>query len=209
MNLTHWYKTAFLEAYIEKYKIDTSSFKHILEIGARDCKESLSFTEIFPNAHITAFECNPRVLPECRSNAAKSDRISLIEKMVTDTPSSNEFYLKQPFLPFDEGVASLCQPIWEYDTVYTDTIRMDQFLSDQIIDFLWIDVQGAEVKVIESFGSKLNQVNTIYCEVDTVSERYRSGSDEPKLLERLNMYTVSERLLLGPTEAHLIFNKNV
>ena len=199
----NWHKTAFLEQYISQFNIDTSLFNYIIEIGSKDCQEALTFTKLFPNAHIVSFECNPKLLPQCRTNAAKSNNITLIEKCVTDNTDDNLFYLPKNL----DGTASLHQPNFLYDTVNVDTIRMDQFLTNQTIDLLWIDVQGAESKVLNSFGSKLNQVNTIYCEVDVSPIRYQHSSYESQIIQNLTSFTLSSRLLLNPNEAHLILNK--
>ena len=199
----NWYKTKFLEQYISQFNIDTYSFNYIIEIGSKDCQEALTFTKLFPNAHIVSFECNPKLLPQCRTNAAKSNNITLIEKCVTDNTDDNLFYLPKNL----DGTASLHQPNFLYDTVNVDTIRMDQFLTDQTVDLLWIDVQGAESKVLNSFGSKLNQVNTIYCEVDVSPIRYQHSSYESQIIQNLTSFTLSSRLLLNPNEAHLILNK--
>ena len=199
----NWYKTAFLEQYLHQFNIDTSLFNYIIEIGSKDCQEALTFTKLFPNAHIVSFECNPKLLPQCRTNAAKSNNITLIEKCVTDNTDDNLFYLPKNL----DGTASLHQPNFLYDTVNVDTIRMDQFLTDQTVDLLWIDVQGAESKVLNSFGSKLNQVNTIYCEVDVSPIRYQHSSYESQIIQNLTSFTLSSRLLLNPNEAHLILNK--
>ena len=201
--MSSWYKTKFLEQYLSEFNIDTSSFNYIVEIGSKDCQEALTFTKLFPNAHIVSFECNPKLLPQCRTNAAKSNNITLIEKCVTDNTDDNLFYLPKNL----DGTASLHQPNFLYDTVNVDTIRMDQFLTNQTIDLLWIDVQGAESKVLNSFGSKLNQVNTIYCEVDVSPIRYQHSSYESQILQNLSSFTLSSRLLLNPNEAHLILNK--
>ena len=198
-----WYKTKFLEQYLSQFNIDTSSFKYILEIGSKDCQEALTFTKLFPNAHVVSFECNPKLLPLCRTNAAKSDNITLVEKCVTDDTDNHLFYLPKNL----DGTASICEPGYLYDTTLVDTIRLDQFVTNQTIDLLWIDVQGAETKVLNSLGKKLNQVNTIYCEVDVSPFRYHNASCEPQVLHKLSSFTLSSRLLLNPNEAHLILNK--
>ena len=199
----NWYKTAFLEQYLHQFNIDTSLFNYIIEIGSKDCQEALTFTKLFPNAHIVSFECNPKLLPQCRTNAAKSDNITLVEKCVTDNPDNHLFYLPKDL----SGTASICEPGYLYDTVNVDTIRMDDFLTNQIVDLLWIDVQGAESQVLNSFGPKLNQVNTIYCEVDVIPFRYQNSSYESQVLKNLPSFTLSSRLLLNPNEAHLILNQ--
>ena len=201
--MSSWYKTKFLEQYLSEFNIDTSSFNYIVEIGSKDCQEALTFTKLFPNAHIVSFECNPKLLPQCRTNAAKSDNITLVEKCVTDNPDNHLFYLPKDL----SGTASICEPGYLYDTVNVDTIRMDDFLTNQIVDLLWIDVQGAESQVLNSFGSKLNQVNTIYCEVDVSPIRYQHSSYESQIIQNLTSFTLSSRLLLNPNEAHLILNK--
>ena len=201
--MSSWYKTKFLEQYLSEFNIDTSSFNYIVEIGSKDCQEALTFTKLFPNAHIVSFECNPKLLPQCRTNAAKSDNITLVEKCVTDNPDNHLFYLPKDL----SGTASICEPGYLYDTVNVDTIRMDDFLTNQTINLLWIDVQGAESQVLNSFGPKLNQVNTIYCEVDVIPFRYQNSSYESQVLKNLPSFTLSSRLLLNPNEAHLILNQ--
>jgi hypothetical protein len=60
---------------------------------------------------------------------------------------------------------------------------------------------------VNSFDYKLNQVNTIYCEVDVSPIRYQHSSYESQILHNLSSFTLSSRLLLNPNEAHLIPNK--
>ncbi len=105
-----WYKTKFLEEYLQKNKCKTSEYRKVIDIGAYDCAESfidigaydcaesLTFTSLFPNATVTAFECNPHLIDKCKVN----DRINLIQKMVTDTPENNKFNI------CNGGLSSLC-----------------------------------------------------------------------------------------------------
>ena len=39
---------------------------NLIELGARDCSESVYFSKSLPNAKIYSFECNPDTLPICR-----------------------------------------------------------------------------------------------------------------------------------------------
>ena len=160
------------------------------------------FTSIFPNASITAFECSPKLIDKCRYNSNKSDRITLVEKMVTDTPDNTIFYNCKG------GESSMCYP--KYDKHYpinVSTIRMDEYLDNSEVDFLWIDVQGAELNVLHSFGNKLKNVNTIYCEVDICKYRYDSDSTLDTVSEFLfnNGYQIKDMMILNPNEAHVIF----
>ncbi len=192
-----WHKTFFLERYLEK--VNPLDFKNIIELGAYDCKESLTFTRLFPNAHITSFECNPNTLPICRENSAKSDRITLVEKMVTDNPADNRFYICEP------GQSSMIIPYQEHKITWVPSISMNEYLNNDFIDLVWIDVQGAETNVLRSFGDKLNNVKTIYCEVDIKSNRYNGDSTLKTVTELLSNFTISDYMRLNENEMHVIF----
>lgn len=196
-----WYKTFFLERYIDK--VNPDSFKNILELGAYDCKESLTFTELFPNAHITAFECNPETLPDCRLNSGKSDRITLVEKMVTDTPEDHVFHI------CSGGQSSMHFPYFHHSITFVSTITMDEYLDDQSIDLLWIDVQGGELNVLRSFKDKLKNVKRIYCEVDIKRQRYCSNSTLETVNEFLSDYTIIDTMQLNRNEMHVIYELDV
>ena len=192
-----WHKTFFLERYLEK--VNPLDFKNIIELGAYDCKESLTFTRLFPNAHITSFECNPNTLPICRENSAKSDRITLVEKMVTDNPRDNRFYI------CEQGQSSMLIPYQEHKITWVPSISMSEYLNDDPIDLVWIDVQGAETNVLRSFGNKINNVRSIYCEVNIKSNRYAGNSTLKTVTELLSNFTVSDYMHLNENEVHVIF----
>lgn len=198
-----WYKTAFLQRYLESNQTKILDCKKIIEIGAYDCQESLKFTHLFPNADITAFECSPKLIDSCKHNSSKSDRITLVEKMVTDTPGDTTFY------DCSGGVSSMCRPKYDkHRLINVSTTRMDQYLDDSEVDFLWIDVQGAELNVLRSFGDKLKNVNTIYCEVDIYKHRYDSDSTLDSVNDFLfnNGYKIKDMMILNPNEAHVIYD---
>jgi len=209
--LIDFHKTVFLERYLKKNKSKVLDFKTVIDIGSYDCQESLTFASLFPNATITAFECNPDNIWMCRDNIEKSDRIILVEKMVTDTSDNKLFYKCHPDLG---GVSSMHRPIKKeilnYNIINVPSIRMDEYLDDSIIDLVWIDVQGAELNVLRSFGEKLKNVNTIYCEVDIVNNRYDSDSTLDTVSEFLynNGYLLKDTMLLNSNEAHIIVEKD-
>ena len=202
--LIDWYKTYFLERYLEKKGSKILDYKKILDIGSYDCQESLTFTSLFPNATVISFECSSYNLPNCRENSKKSDRIILVEKMVTDTPNNTSLHRLA-------GGQSSMHPSKEYvaDIVEVPTIRMDEYLDDSRIDLVWIDVQGAELNVLRSFGEKLKNVNIIYCEVDIDNTRYDSDSTLDTVSQFLfnNGYLITDKMILNPNEAHIILEK--
>ena len=194
------YKTYFLEKYLKDYKIDVSKVKNIIEIGAKDCVESLKFTEIFPNAHVTAFECNPELTALCEFNALLSDRITFVDKMVTDKPEISTFYLPDG----EPGMGSMKRCVLPGTSVSVETVRMDDYLTDEVIDLLWVDVQGAEVDILNSFGSKLDNVRTIYIEANILPMRYYESSSPAGITNMLQYRTVKETYLVSNNEVHMI-----
>lgn len=194
-----WHKTFFLERYLKS--VNPLDFRNIIELGAYDCEESLTFTRLFPNAHITSFECNPNTLPICRENSAKSDRITLVEKMVTDNPGDNRFYTCEQ----GQSQSSMIIPYQEHKITWVPSISMNEYLNDDPIDLVWIDVQGAETNVLRSFGNKINNVRSIYCEVDIRSNRYANNSTLRTVIELLSNFTVSDYMHLNENEVHVIF----
>ena len=63
-------------------------------------------------------------------------------------------------------------PYQEHKITWVPSISMNEYLNDDPIDLVWIDVQGAETNVLRSFGNKINNVRSIYCEVNIKSNRY-------------------------------------
>ena len=194
------YKTYFLEKYLKDNSINTAEVKNIIEIGAQDCTESVKFTELFPNAYITAFECNPRLIELCEFNALLSDRIKVVEKMVTDKPWNKTFYM-----PDDQpGMGSMKKCLFSGSSTTVETVRMYDYLGDEEIDLLWIDVQGAELDVLNSFGSKLDNVKMIYIEANILPMRYYQSSTPSSITSMLQYRTVKDSYLVSKNEVHMI-----
>jgi hypothetical protein len=64
----------------------------IIEVGARNCSETLAFHECYHDAKIYSFECNPTTLPLCRAAVQGIPQIELIEKAVCLTNDKVTFY---------------------------------------------------------------------------------------------------------------------
>jgi FkbM family methyltransferase len=197
------YKTYFLEKYLTDHSINTAEVKNIVEIGAKDCAESLSFAAMFPNAHITAFECNPKLISLCKFNSGMSDRITVVGKMVTDKPENTTFYMPDG----EPGMGSMKECLLPGSSVSVETVRMDDYLGDEEIDLLWIDVQGAELDVLNSFGSKLKNVKRIYCEMNLLPMRYYDSSSPSEITDKLMDFKIDETYLISKNEVHIILTK--
>ena len=188
----------------------------VLDVGARDCRESLDFAAAFPGATIYAFECNPATLPACRAAAAGEPRVRLTEQAVTDTDGRTAFF------PIDQaktvtgsadgnpGASSLFEATGDYPLeryvqrrVEVETTRLDTFLARAGIghvDVLWMDVQGAELLVLRGLGERLADVDWIHLEAEQF-EIYRGQA----LLPAIDAYLATRGFELAGFTSYSIY----
>jgi FkbM family methyltransferase len=170
----------FLEILQRFYK--AADVKTILEVGARDCGETKVFAQTFSKASIYTFECNPQTLPLCRKVAKQYPAITLVEKAVSDTNGSVDFFPIDPektettWKDGNPGASSLLQASGKYPVekyvqkkITVEATRLDAFLESQKIsqvDVMWMDIQGAELMALKGLGQRLQDVKIIHTEVE-------------------------------------------
>jgi FkbM family methyltransferase len=146
----------------------------IVEVGARDCRETLGFRSLFPSARILAFECNPDTLPTCRTAVANDPAITLVEKAVAERPGRLKFFPVDPST--NPGASSLFRASgsyalerYEQREVEVEAVTLASALEHQGIprvDLLWMDIQGAELRALEGLGARLADTALIHTEVE-------------------------------------------
>jgi len=152
----------------------------VVEVGARDCRETLGLAGLFPQARIYAFECNPDALPTCRAAVAGHERIRLVEKAASDRAGRLAFYPVDPSVNI--GASSLYRASGKYALeeypqreVEVEAVTLDTFLETEAIprvDLLWMDIQGAELAALKGLGERIADVALIHAEVE-FEEIYR------------------------------------
>ncbi len=159
-----------------------ANVSHIVELGARDCKETLWLNKYFPKANILSFECNPSKLEECRARVSRFANIKLVEKAVSDTSGTVSFFQIDPEKTITDwedgnpGASSLYKASVEYElekyvqkeiTVPCTTLHeeLPQHNFDKI-DLLWMDIQGSELNAVKGLKEKLSDVHIIHTEVE-------------------------------------------
>jgi FkbM family methyltransferase len=159
-----------------------AAVRTIVEVGARDCVETLDFESGFPEARIFAFECNPATLPACRLAVQGHDRIRLVEKAVSDRRGTVTFYPTDPARTVTKhangnpGASSLfrASPDYPHETYVQNEISVEattlaDFMGEEAIasiDLLWMDIQGAELFALKGLGDRLSAVGLIHMEVE-------------------------------------------
>jgi len=155
----------------------------ILEIGCNDGRHTLWFLEIFNNPKIYCFEPDPRAIAHFKMNVGRRSNVNFFDIALSDHSGEVEFYqssghrneeqtksmpngwdlsgsIKQPknhlfvwpWVKFDQKINVTSSTL--------DTWCHKQGLGD--IDFIWMDVQGAEIDVFRGGINTLNKTRFIY-----------------------------------------------
>jgi FkbM family methyltransferase len=181
LNIPEIYKLRSLQNFMSKYNINP---KVIFDLGARDLYESMWFSVKYPNSQVHSFECNPDMLDLCKLRASYFPNINFNAKAVTDNNGTIDFFKidqeatkSQPNLPYyiqkdgNPGASSIYvskDQTYKQQKVTVESTRLDSYMSEndvQVVDLMWIDIQGAEKIALESMSMYLRYVKMIHLEM--------------------------------------------
>lgn len=228
------YKSKF--EYLQK--IIGKNAKVILEIGGHYGEDTLRFYKYFPESKIYSFEPDPRNIQIFKKCCSNIDSIQLIEKAVSNkhnetitfymayTNMTDELQDKYKFIDKEEyinlklnnsGSSSIKKStridLINSEKINVNTIRLDLWAIDNnidIIDFIWIDVQGAEKEVIEGTLNILNNVKYIQLEYgETEYENGLSKNETYKMMISNNFELVLDFSPNSIKGDFLFKNKNI
>jgi len=165
--------------------IDTArklEVKRIFECGSRDALDGIELARSLDAEELHIFECNPAAIDLCSRNLERfSGRTSvcLNPVAVADKEEELDFYSIDPSKTVTSwkdgniGASSLYQvnPEWPYERLVQNKIRvrsisLNSYCKDHPVpDLLWIDVQGAEMRLLQGAGEILPSVKLIHIEV--------------------------------------------
>lgn len=146
-------------------------------VGAHRFDELPLINKLFPALrHIYVFEPLPGPLQALHERAAADRRIRVFPVAVSDRDGTADFHVTS-----NDGESSSLLPLGSHrelfpevavrQTIQVTTRRLDTLLAEQGLlppDVVIIDVQGAELQVLQAFGpALLQQVRLIYSEVST------------------------------------------
>jgi len=165
--------------------------KNILEIGSRDGNDA----EILRNAfnikpeNVWVVEPNPK---QQNKIIEKYPKINLIKNAIFNQEKIMTFYSVDTEDDILNGISSLLNRIDNlYDTINTNKIEIKTMLGydllsiiDNDIDLCKIDVEGATFEILESFGEKIERINSMHveCEHRTVWLNQKLYDDVSKFL---------------------------
>lgn len=168
--------------FLNKVFPDKSAPLTILDIGSKDCLEAIEFSKHFINSKVYSFEPNPDAIKIARKNSKEYKNHTLIEKAVSDKNGYIKFYPIDPELTETThkdgniGASSIFKasgkyPIEKYvqKEIEVESITIEQFCKDNNInkiDFVWMDLQGAEYLALKGMGSYLQDIEIIHTEAE-------------------------------------------
>jgi FkbM family methyltransferase len=187
--------------------------KIIIEIGANDGNDTLKYLS-HEDVFVYTFEPVPIMADALISklNDAEYKNYKLLRYAVSDTEGLQQFNLSDP------GGNYACSSLNEFSdniqqkwpgradfiktaTIDVQTIRLDTFIEKENIseiEFLHIDAQGSDLKVLQSLGDKVGIVKFGRCEASNTVELYK-GVDN-------NVYTIMDWLKANGFYISAIFN---
>ena len=179
------HESSFENTYAEIFKKGIYNFRTtrdrplIIDCGANMGLSLLFFTRQFPDATIEAFEPDISVLGVLETNMRtyEMNQVTLHKKAVWIKNESLQFFT-------NEGMGGRLKHDYSTERAPADVkaIRLKDFIGNRVVDFLKIDIEGAEVDVITDIEEKLPQIGHIFLE-------YHSPvSGEQKLEQVLNLF---------------------
>ena len=179
----------------------------ILDIGSNDGTHTGWFLDLFPRARVFSFEPDPRARKRYEAKVA-SDQAVLFDLAISDMDGLIEFHVssgKQGGYSKDwDESGSIRKPklhlkmhpsVKFEETIKVKTRRLDTWAAEQAvdsIDFIWADVQGAEVDLIKGGRATLGKTRYFYTEYSN-RELYAGQIDLKTLLKSLPEFEVVHR----------------
>jgi len=174
------HKLAFEDTYQEIFTKGIYTFKTnsdnpvIVDCGANMGLSLLFFSLNYPNAKIFAFEPDEAVLGCLEKNILnyQMKNVELFKQAVWNANEELEFFT-------DKGMGGRLGNKYENQTPNKiEAIRLKDFIRDKHVDFLKMDIEGAEYLVIQDCESILGQIDNLFIE-------YHSMVDEDQKLDEI------------------------
>lgn len=199
-------------------KVDLNSVKTILDIGSWHLKQTIEMAIIFPEATIHAFEPNPETYKTCidtRQNLPENikNRIFIHHVALSNVIGQVDFFPldKSKTNSSNEGIASL-NPLkqgmdgsllgdkWVQKKITVNCDTLDNWCNlnnIKNVDLIWMDVQGAELRVLNGAKQTLKNVKAICTEAGLIPyyENHCLKDDMDRFMESIEYTELKEAFL--------------
>lgn len=144
----------------------------ILEAGANYGEDTNKMKRMWPKGTIHSFEPNPESFIYLRNNTWNLSNLHLYPIALSDHAGECVFHICKT----NAGSSSLFElPDWrknhvdDAEPIHVPCDTIDNWAHKNLVshvDFMWLDLEGAELKVLNSAGNLLNGVKAIFLEVN-------------------------------------------
>jgi len=181
----------------------------ILDIGCNDGSTTLRFLEIFDSPKIFCFEPDSRAASRFKNKIGSRKEVSFYEYAISDRDGEATFYMSggqgRKIMPegwdYSGSIRKpknhlIVHPWCKFEKkIIVKTKRLDTWCKEKEIDridFMWMDVQGAEIDVIRGGRNILRNTHYLYTEYSN-KELYEGQLSLKQLLKELAEFEVVVR----------------
>lgn len=203
---------------------------NILDIGGCEGEETIRYSRLFPLSNIYVFEPLPLNINRIYKNLTKYNlkNVAVLPVAVSNEIGVSKFYISSgkpdhilDDVDWDFGNKSSSlllpkinnNPDWLFfdEEILVDTITLESFfINNKInaIDFIHMDVQGAELKVLEGAKKIIKNIKAIWLEVSEI-ELYKNQPLRPDIEEfmKLNDFELIKTKIEGQIGDQFYINK--
>lgn len=142
----------------------------IVDVGGNKGAYSAEILRLFPEVELHIFEPSSKNLQSLRELYGNRRNVQVVDKALSDDVGVAELYADED----GSGMSSLIQRNLEHFGLsfecqqFVETVRFEDYwstvLSQRIIDFIKIDVEGNEMRVLNGFGAAIEKIRVIQFE---------------------------------------------
>lgn len=156
------FKTIFVD---EIYKFETEKKAPLIfDCGANIGISALYFKRNFPDCKITAFEADPKIAKVLENNLKRNniEGVEVINKAI---------WIDNNGVSFGQEGGDGGSIFIQENSTKVDSIRLRNLIeSEREIDFLKMDIEGAEVAVLNDCKDILDKINNLFIEYHSYSD---------------------------------------
>lgn len=171
--------------------IDTSQIKMIYDVGCLNGADSFLLSDLF-KSKVMGFEGLPNNYKN-HLQGKDTDMVSFYNIIIRNYDGKTHFFEKE-----QNGIHSIFEQNLSKTKdvlVELDCLRMDTFINEnnfEIPDLVKIDVEGATLEALESFGELLKEIKVLQIETEEV-EYFNGQTLEPEVMnyvEKMGFYSI-------------------